>query len=136
MPRPERIKKPDFNQGLLQMTVKRFQFVRHHRLITLLSHRHLLNRLPLARQPGHPHLVGQHLNRRRQIQRTERRVRGNVHMVMTALQLLIGQAGILTTKHQGDLRALPRLLTSRYTTLARLQHRPGNMPIPGAGAEH
>jgi len=57
-------------------------------------------------------------------------------MVMTALQLLIGQAGILTTKHQGDLRALPRLLTSRYTTLARLKHRPGNMPIPGTGAEH
>ena len=57
-------------------------------------------------------------------------------MVMTALQLLVGQAGIFTPKHQGNLRPLPRLFAGRHAALSRLQHRPGNMPIPRTGTHY
>ena len=43
-------------------------FVNQRYLVTLVGNRHLREGLPLARQPGHSHLIGQHLNRRCQIQ--------------------------------------------------------------------
>ena len=136
MPRLGRIKKPNLNQRLLQMTIKRFQLIRSNRLFIRIDDRRLFNRPPLLGQPSHAHLVSQHLHSRRQIQRAERRIRGNVHMIMTALQLLIGQAGIFTAKHQRHLRTLLRLLARGNTTLAWLQHRPGNVPIPRTGTHY
>ena len=68
--RPSRIQKADLHQRLFQMLVIKLQFIGGHRLgidqrrSLLLFH---LGWLPLGRQPGHAHLVGQHLYGRRQV---------------------------------------------------------------------
>ena len=59
-----------------------------------------------------------------------------MHVKVTALQLIIGQPGILTPKHQRHLRTLLRLLARRHATLTRIQQRPRDTPITRTGAEH
>ena len=57
-------------------------------------------------------------------------------MVLAALQLFIGQAGILTTEHQRHVATGSSLLHRYRGALARVQERPGYAPIPGTGAKH
>ena len=59
-----------------------------------------------------------------------------MYVKVTSLQLFIGQAGVFTAEHQSDLGALPGFLDHLVAAFARVQQRPGNTPVAGAGAEH
>ncbi|MCY1421739.1 hypothetical protein D9M71_374030 [compost metagenome] len=134
-----RVEEADVDQGLFQVLVEQLQFI-HGRQLATAHRRHLellhLRRLAFGCQPGHAHLVGQHLHRRRQIQRTEIGIGGDVHMKMATLQLFVGQAGVLTTKHQGDLFTLDGMLDDFAAAFARVDQRPGDAALTGTGAKH
>ena len=59
-----------------------------------------------------------------------------MHVVMTSLQLFVGQAGIFTTEHQGDFGALPGFLHHFRTASAGIEQWPGNPSVTGTGTEH
>ena len=59
-----------------------------------------------------------------------------MHVIVTALQLVIGQASVLAAKYQRHFRALLDLFHTRTAALARIKHRPGNVPIAGTGTQH
>ena len=61
-----------------------------------------------------------------------------MHIILATLQLIGGQTGVLTTKHQCDLRIrqLLKLIQHLVSGFTRIQHRPGNAAIAGTGAEH
>ena len=121
------------------MLIKALQLI-HGRQLATFSGRHFffldLARLPLGRQPRHADLVAEHLHSGAQIQGTELRIRGDMHMEVTALQLVIGQAGVFTTEHQCDFSTLGRLCNHFLPALARVQQRPGDPAVTSTGAEH
>ena len=59
-----------------------------------------------------------------------------MHVVLTSLQLLVGQAGVFTTKYQSHFAASSSLLATGHAALARIEQRPGNAPIASTGANH
>ncbi len=127
------------DQRPLQMRVIEFQLVGRHQLGV--EHRgglelFHLGRLALGRQPRHAHLVGEHLDRGRQVQRAELGIGGDMHMELAALQFFVGQTRIFAPEYQGHLAIRLQVLQAGRRALARIQQRPGNPPVAGAGAEH
>ena len=57
-----------------------------------------------------------------------------MHMEVTSLQFVVGQAGMLTPEHQGDGLTRFGVLHCLDRALARIDQRPGDAPLPGAGA--
>ena len=59
-----------------------------------------------------------------------------MHVVVTSLQLVVGQAGVFTTEHQRNLLALPGAFHCFAAAFAGVEHRPGQAATAGTGTDH
>lgn len=85
-------------------------------------------------QVRHAHLIGDNLHGHRQVERAVVRVRGNRDVVVTLLQLFIGQPNALAAKHQ-RYRRLLALCDAFQPAFTRVKHRPRQRTRTGAGAD-
>ncbi len=59
-----------------------------------------------------------------------------MHVEVTSLQFFVGQAGVFTPEHQGDLFTTLRMLHRLGPALARANQRPRDAALTGAGPHH
>ncbi|MNH00427.1 hypothetical protein D3C79_596190 [compost metagenome] len=57
-----------------------------------------------------------------------------MHVEVTSLQFFVGQAGVLTPEHQGDLLTADGMLHGLGPAFTGVDQRPGNTALTGTGA--
>ena len=90
------------------------------------------NRCRMAR---HAQLVGQHLDRHREIQRAEVRVGRNRQQCVAQIEVVVVQPGLLRPE-DGRYRPRLTLLDHAQRAFARFHRRPADRSRPRAGADH